>query len=52
MLIALGFLAGLAFTCAGVGALAFPERAMPPEEEEWRYEPSIEELYSDGGGDA
>jgi hypothetical protein len=52
MLTALGFIAGLTFTCADVGALAFPDREMPPEEEEGRWEPTIDELYSDGGGDA
>ena len=52
MLSAVEFLAGPAFACAGVRTLALPDREMPPEREEYRYEPSIEELYSDGGGDA
>jgi hypothetical protein len=52
MLNAFSVLGGLASTCAGVGALAFPDREMPAEEEERRWEPTIDELYSDGGGDA
>jgi len=46
------FLAALGFSCAGARTLTFSDREMPPEEEEWRWEPSIDELYSDGGGDA
>jgi hypothetical protein len=52
MLTALGFLTRLAFSCAGARALVFSDQEVLPEEEEWRYEPSIDELYSDGGGDA
>ena len=52
MLTALGYLAGLALNCVGARKLAFPDRETLSEEEEWRYEPSIDELYSDGGGDA
>ena len=52
MLTAIGFFAGLALTCAGARSLALPEIEIPPEDEESRWEPSIDELYSDGGGDA
>ena len=52
MLTAVAFLAELDFACPSVRTLAFPNREIPPEEEECRYEPSIEELYTDGGGDA
>ena len=49
---AICFLAAFGFTCAGARTLVFSDQEMPPDEEEWRWEPSIDELYSDGGGDA
>jgi hypothetical protein len=52
MLTALSFLAGVEFTQVGARTSAFPDRETASREEEWHYEPSIEELYSDGGGDA
>jgi hypothetical protein len=52
MLSALAYLAGLAFNFTGArpSVSAYPE--IPAEAEELPWEPTIEELYSDGGGDA
>jgi hypothetical protein len=51
MLTAFRYFARLAFTYASV-RLAAPDRKTPPDDEELRWEPTIEELYADGGGDA
>jgi hypothetical protein len=52
MLTAIRYIARLAFSYTGVKTPAFPDRKTFPDDEELRWEPTIEELYSDGGGDA
>src|SRR5262249_11884170 len=51
MLTAFRYFARLAFTYTSV-RLAAPDRKPLPDDEELRWEPTIEELYADGDGDA